>query len=288
MSKIERALRKAEEEKRKKKIIEDLQNASRPDSADASGGVATTRGIQLGSPELAEYFQKIAAKLKLLCESKGITDVVFASANSGEGKTTNAVNCALSLCRDFNLSVCLVDCDLRHPNISEYFTTNGECTIIEHLKGGTTIDSVIRPTSVRGLSIVSSRKVGMSSLPLLNTEYFGKFVRELRSRFDFVIYDSSPILPVADVVVLSKHVSGIVLILAAGQTRTKFIEQSLEQIDRDKVIGFIMNFKKYGMPHNYNYAKYYNYGVGKNDRNQKLNPEKDEEKIHGRSYGTKE
>jgi len=288
MSKIERALRKAEEEKRKRQSIEDVQDTSKRGFADTLGGVVTTHGIQPGSPDLLEYFQKIATKLKSLCDSRGITDVVFASANSGEGKTTNAVNCAMSLCRDFNLSVCLVDCDLRNPNIYDYFTTNGEYTIIEHLKGEAAIDSVIRPTSVPGLSIVSSRRAGMSSLPLLNTERFGRFVRELRTRFDFVIYDSSPIIPVADVVVLSKHVSGIVLVLAAGQTRRKFIEQSLEQIDKDKVIGFIMNFKKYGMPQTYNYSKYYNYGMGKNDHSQKLNLEKDEDSIHGRAYGTKE
>lgn len=263
MSKIERALRKAEEEKRRKAPIASAPKEPPKDLLATEGGITEAHEAQAGLACLSEYFRKISAKLKACCDSIGATDVVFASAGSGEGKTTNAVNCAISLCQDFNLSVCLVDCDLRNPRISDYFKSNGSSTIIEHLKGEAEIDSVIGTTPIRGLSVVNSKRVGRLSLPLLNTDRLRKLVRELRSRFDFVIFDSSPILPVADAAVLSKHVSATVLVIESGRTRRKQIEQIFEQIDRDKVIGFIMNYKNCRMPETYNYARDYDYGFGK-------------------------
>jgi len=259
MSKIERALRKAEEEKRTREAAGHSSDEKAEEALATPTGITRPREAQPGM----EHFRKIAAKLKSWAESAGTSDVIIASAVSGEGKTTSAINCAISLCRDFNLSVCLVDGDLRKPQLSEYFHSNGSLTIINVLKGEADIDAVVQPTSVKGLSVATSRRAGSLALPLLNTERLGRFVRELRSRFDFVIFDSPPILPVADTVALSKHVSGIVLVIESGKTRRRHLEQVFEQIDRDKVIGFIMNYKKHRMPETYNYTKYYDYGDGK-------------------------
>ncbi len=253
MSKIERALRKAEEEGRKKRAVERSSAEQAEETVATPGGIRQAREARPGM----EHFRKIAAKMMSWSESSGFSDIVMASAVSEEGKTTSAVNTAISLCQDFNLSVCLVDGDLRKPRLAEYFQTNGSLTIVDVLKGEADMESVIQPTSISGLSVTISHRAGSLSLPLLNTERLGRFVRELRSRFDFVIFDSSPILPVADTVALSKHVSGIVLVIESGKTRKRHIEQVFEQIDRDKVIGFIMNYKKYGMPETYNYTKYY-------------------------------
>jgi len=235
MSKIERALRKAEEEKRTREAAEHSSDEKAEEALATPTGITRPRKAQPGM----EHFRKIAAKLKSWAESAGTSDVIIASAVSGEGKTTSAINCAISLCRDLSL------------------------TIVDVLKGEADIDAVVQPTSVKGLSVATSRRAGSLALPLLNTERLGRFVRELRSRFDFVIFDSPPILPVADTVALSKHVSGIVLVIESGKTRRRHLEQVFEQIDRDKVIGFIMNYKKHRMPETYNYTKYYDYGDGK-------------------------
>ena len=258
MSKIERALRKAEEERRRKEIPRPVTDERHED---AGADTADEAAQIYKEPEpTSEHFRKIAAKLNSYYESVGPVSIVFTSAVSGEGKTTTAISCAVSLCRDFNLSVCLVDCDLRKPKLSGYFELNGSPGIIEVLRGEAGLNSVIRPTAVEGLSVVHSRKAETQTLPLLNSERFRKLVADLCARFDFVIFDSSPVLPVVDTVVLSKHVSGMVLVIESGKTRKKHIEQVFEQVGRDKVIGFIMNYKKYKMPATYNYTKHYDYG----------------------------
>lgn len=260
MSKIERALRKAEEERRLKEHAKTPAGAHGEEAVGASDSVEKPEEAGYEAEQTSEYFRKIAAKLKSYYDSVGPTDVVFTSAVSGEGKTTSAVNCAISLCRDFNLSVCLVDCDLRNPQISGYFEPNGSAGVIEALKDKAELDQVIRPTFIDGLSVVHTHKAETQTLPLLNTERFRKFVEELRNRFDFVILDSSPVLPVTDTVVISRYVSAMVLIVESGKTRRKHIEQILEQIEDKKIIGFIMNYKKHRVPEAYNYKKYYQYG----------------------------
>jgi capsular exopolysaccharide synthesis family protein len=259
MSKIERALKKAEEERRKK-----APPGSPPPSENSE--YRPIIPVQPGKPqdqppvlELCESFRKIATRLKLNCELLGVNDVLFTSAVSREGKTTTAANCAMSLSQDFNLSVCLVDCDLRNPRLSEFFHSNGGPSIVDVLKGQVEVHPAIQSTVVPNLSIMYSQRAGRSSLPLLNSEKLGNLVYELRSRFDFVIFDSPPVLPIADAVVLSKKVSAIVLVIEPGRTRRKHIEQILDQVDGNKVAGFIMNYKQYRVPQTYSYTEYYNY-----------------------------
>ena len=260
MSKIERALRKAEEEKSKRVPVVASAGEQRKETFIFADKVVEVAGIQTDHAHISESFRKIAARLKSYCDHVGARDVTFTSAVSGEGKTTSAINCALSLCQDFNLSVCLVDFDFRNPTLSKYFPSNGAITIGDVLNGKADIDSVIHPTSVPGLSIVFSSKVGRLSLSLLNSERITRVISELRSRFDFLIFDSPPILPLADTVVLSKSVSAIVLVIESARTRRKHIEQVFEQIERDKFVGFVMNYKKHHVQEHYNYSKYYDYG----------------------------
>jgi non-specific protein-tyrosine kinase len=261
MSKIERALRKAEDETRKKAMIEKPPEENEKVVLGKVVGIAEIGEAQPGHAHISESFRKIAAKLKACCENMGRSDAIFTSAVSGEGKTTNAVNCAVSLCQDFNLSVCLVDCDLRNPRIADHFPSNGTPGIVEVLKGDADIGSVIQSTCVHGLSVVCSQKAGRLSLPLLNTGGLSKLIHELKTRFDFVIVDSPPLLPVADTVVLSRNVSALILVIESGRTRRKHIEQIFEQIERDKVVGFIMNYKRGKVPESYSYKKYYDYGL---------------------------
>jgi capsular exopolysaccharide synthesis family protein len=261
MSKIERALKKAEEERRKKTPS---GISPPPENSEFRPIIPVQRGkMQLESPvlELCESFRKIATRLKLNCELLEVNDVLFTSAVSNEGKTTTAANCAMSLSQDFNLSVCLVDCDLRNPRLSEFFHSNGGPSIIDVLKGQIEIPLAIQSTIVPNLSIMYSQRAGRSSLPLLNSERLGNLVYELRSRFDFVIFDSPPVLPIADAVVLSKKVSAIVLVIEPGKTRRRHIEQILDQVDGNKVVGFIMNYKEYRVPQTYSYSGYYHHGA---------------------------
>lgn len=260
MSKIERALRKAEEERRKRTPTPPLPERPAKDLLVTPAGL--TENKLPGQSDSSEHFRKIAAKLKFCGENVGATDMIFASAVSGEGKTTNAINCAISLCQDFNMSVCLVDGDLRNPKISRYFSSDGErAALNDVLRNGVDIMAAVAPTEIRGLSIVPSEQAGKESIALLNSETLRKAVQELRRGFDFVLFDSPPVLPVADTAVLSKQVSGIVLIVESGVTRRRHIEQIIEQVDEKKILGFIMNFKNHRMPREYNYSKYYDHGA---------------------------
>jgi non-specific protein-tyrosine kinase len=258
MSKIERALKKAEEERSGASgaIVPDRRATGvAPAPRDAIG----IRQEMFLAPQFSEWFRKIAARLKSCCDQSGARDVLFTSAIGGEGKTTTAVNCAISLAQDYNLTVCLVDCDLRRPSIGRYFESNGDPTIVNHLKGEVGIDAIIRPTSIEGLSVITSHVAGRGSLSLLNTDRLSKLVHELKARFDFVVIDAPPVLPVADAGVLARSVSATLLVVECGRTRRKQLQQVMEQIDRDKIVGFVVNYKKFKSFEPNAYARYHEY-----------------------------
>lgn len=260
MSKIERALTKAERDQRRKIRPQSPSNGNESRVLVLQEGMIEFQESCAEHAQIIEHFRRTAARIKSFCENIGARDVLFTSAVSGEGKTTTAINCAISLCQDFNLSVCLIDCDLRNPRISSLFSSNNCPGIIDLLRGESDIDNVVRSTPVKGLSLVTSHKAGGLSLPLLNTDRLSRFISDMRSRFDLVIYDSSPVLPVSDAIVLSKYISTLVLLIEPGRTRRKHIEQIFEQMDRKKFTGFIMNYKKVKAPESYGYSKYYDYG----------------------------
>jgi capsular exopolysaccharide synthesis family protein len=260
MSKIERALTKAERDQRKKIRPRSPSNGNEKRVLVLQEGMTEFRESCAEHAQITEHFRRTAARLKSFCETAGARDILFTSAISGEGKTTTAINCAISLCQDFNLSVCLIDCDLRNPRISNLFSSNNQPGIIDLLKGEADIEQVVQSTPIKGLSLVTSHKAGRLSLPLLNTDRLSRFINDVRNRFDLVIYDSSPVLPVSDAIVLAKYISAVVLLIEPGRTRRKHVEQIFEQIDRTKFTGFIMNYKKAKPPENYGYSKYYDYG----------------------------
>jgi capsular exopolysaccharide synthesis family protein len=259
MSKIERALKKMEEE-RQGMAASALPNAGMKSVVLAGDTVAGVRHEVILPLFFSEWFRKIAVRLKYGCDQIGATDVLFTSASGGEGKTTSAFNCAISLCHDYNLSVCLVDVDLRRPGLSTYFDTNGELTLIDHLKGEAEMDSVICATSIQGLYVVQSPAVGRLSLSFLNTTRLARLITELKSRFDLVIFDSPPILPVADTAVLARNISAVAFVIECGKTRRRHVHQALEQIGSEKMVGFIVNNKKSRAPDPYARAVYYDYG----------------------------
>jgi capsular exopolysaccharide synthesis family protein len=260
MSKIERALTKAERDRRRKTLPRFPSNGNERRVLVLQEGIVEFQESVPEHTQITEHFRRTAARLKSFCENIGARDVLFTSAVSGEGKTTTAINCAISLCQDFNLSVCLIDCDLRNPRISGLFSSNNCPGIIDLLKGEADIEKVVRSTPIKGLSLVTSHKAGRLSLPLLNTERLAHFISDMRNRFDLVVYDSSPVLPVSDSIVLAKYISALVLLVEPGKTRRKHIEQIFEQIDRKKFTGFIMNYTKVKPPKIYGYSKYYDYG----------------------------
>lgn len=205
-------------------------------------------------------------KAKVLCIS---------SANSGEGKTTTALNLAITFAQT-DSKVLLIDCDLRKPRIHQYLgvvKTDGLTTILSKQK---TFEEVVYHNLRPGLDCITSGSIPPNPAELLASEAMRSLIEELKEIYDYILIDTPPVTVVTDAVALSKIVSGIMLVVREGYTNHEGIEQALKllRMADAKVLGFFVNDidamnvnygsyrTTYGRGYRYKYGYGYSYGYG--------------------------
>jgi succinoglycan biosynthesis transport protein ExoP len=168
---------------------------------------------QLGSPSprhrswhlrLTESIDGIAARLLRKA------DVEQSSATGGEGKTTLATQLALSLARTGRRTI-LVDFDLRRPSFDEMFGMPLSPGVCESLRHECDVDALVHPVGADNLAVITAGRWDRQALASLSNGSVDALFRQLREDFDFVVVDTSPILPVADARFVSQYVDSVVL-----------------------------------------------------------------------------
>ncbi len=174
---------------------------------------------RLGSPaaadqtwhlRLTESVDAVAASLLRKAELEQVRVILVSSAVGGEGKTTLATQLAMSLARSGRRTI-LVDFDLRRPAFDEIFALPLEPGVSEILRGETEITDAIHATATENLSVVTAGRWDRQALASLANGAASSLFDELRAECEFMVVDSSPILPVADTRIVSQHVDTVVL-----------------------------------------------------------------------------
>ena len=174
---------------------------------------------QLGSPSpryrawhlrLTESVDGIAARLLHKAGMEQCRVIMVSSATGGEGKTTLATQLALSLARTGRRTV-LVDFDLRRPAFDEVFGVPLSPGISETLRHEANIADLPHPSGTDNLDVVTAGRWDRQALAALSNGSASPMFKHLRDTFDFVVIDTSPILPVADARFVSQFVDSVVL-----------------------------------------------------------------------------
>lgn len=189
----------------------------------------------------AEQYRMIRAKLLRLKTERPLTTVAVTSAVVGEGKSTTSSNLAYVLSRSIGHRVALIDCDLRRPTLHTVFNMPISPGLSELLKDTAVLDHVLRPFDDGRLCVVPSGRIPSNPTELLGSEAMDRILQQLRGRFEFVILDVPPVLPLADPFVLGCKADGIVIVVRAGRTPRDVVTMALDNLPRDRVIGVILN-----------------------------------------------
>ncbi len=171
-----------------------------------------------GSSVSAEAFRELRTNLQFLEVDHPPRVIVVTSSLPSEGKTTTAVNIALVLA-EAGKSVCLMEGDLRKPRVSKYLGLLGSVGVSSVLSGQATLDDVLQPTEFDGLTVLASGPIPPNPSELLGTDTAKHVLEELRARYDYVIIDASPLLPVTDAAVLAAMSDGALVIARHGSTK---------------------------------------------------------------------
>ncbi|UJA05922.1 polysaccharide biosynthesis tyrosine autokinase [Acinetobacter johnsonii] len=176
------------------------------------------------------------------------------------GKSFISTNLATILAQS-DKRVLIIDADLRRGYLHKYFNLDTQPGLTELLNGQQSLDTVIRPTEVPGLSVISRGKSPANPSELLSSNQFKNLLEQMSEKFDHVIIDTPPVLAVTDGIIIAQY-TGVNLVIARyAKTQMKELELTLNRFEQAgvKVNGFILNDIQrssagYGYGYNYAYA----------------------------------
>ena len=166
---------------------------------------------------MAEAYRSVRTSLLLSSSGRPPRVMVVASAAPSEGKTTTAVNLAISLTQTGS-KVVLIDTDMRKPRVHTIFSLNGSTGLSGLLTGSSKLKDVIYPTAISGLFVIPCGITPPNPGELILSTGFGKMLDALREYFDFVVMDSPPVGNVSDARILAATADSTILVVKAFST----------------------------------------------------------------------
>jgi protein-tyrosine kinase len=266
MEKIKRALEKAREGNRTKKTaINSAAGQARlihNESQDIK--YTTTRKISTNKAALrnkrvitgdthdivADQYKVLRTHILQRLKANGWSSLAITSPHEGCGKTLTSVNLAISLAREVNHSVLLVDLDLRRPNIHKYFYEEERPGLSDYLVENVNLSEILFNPDMERLVVLPGNKPFANSSELLSSPKMLLLVDELKNRYPnrIVIYDVPPLLSCDDTIVFSPYVDAIMFVVEDGKTRKEELKRAYELMKNCNVIGAILNKSKHNAP----------------------------------------
>lgn len=229
----------------------------------------------------AESFRALRTNLQFV-GLDGRKSFAVTSSIQSEGKSTTAANLAIAMA-DAGLNVMLIDADLRRPKLAGYLGLEGGAGLSDVLAGRAQTVEVVQRWGRQSLYVLLAGTVPPNPSELLGSQRMTQLISELESRFDVVLFDMPPLLPVTDAAVVAKSTGGVIVVVGVGRSTRHQLEgalNSLEQVDA-KVAGLVLTMIPTKGPDAYGYGRYgygqYGYGMpepvaSKRGRRREKNP----------------
>jgi capsular exopolysaccharide synthesis family protein len=192
----------------------------------------------------AEQYQGLRLTIERLRRGRTLQVIAVTSPAAGEGKTLTAINLAAALARGAeDARVLLIDADLRRPAVARQLALGEVASgLTEVVEGpGTPLDSVIQKLPPYNLSVLPAGLRRNAVHQILRSPRLDMVLSDVRRRYDFVVLDTPPLLPVFDSALLANAVDGVLMVVAANQTPRKLLGEALNMLDPAKVLGIVFN-----------------------------------------------
>jgi capsular exopolysaccharide synthesis family protein len=200
-----------------------------------------------------EQFRSLRSRIFELRDVSPLKSILISSGMPQEGKSFVSVNLALSLARHKNSRVLLIDGDMRRytmhqilgcesqPGLADYL--GGHADIVEIMQRAEQTPSTEASTQpiLPNLTFIAGGNGGDKAADLSGSPRFGELIRQASPHFDWIIVDSSPVLPVSDAVNLARSCDGVLLIARGGVTKFPIAQRAQSELKAAKVLGFVLN-----------------------------------------------
>ena len=201
------------------------------------------------------------ATLQLATLSSDAKSILVTSPSQKEGKSSTVANLGVVLA-SAGQRVVVVSGDLRRPRLGEFFGLDEQLGITTVLLGRHSLDEAVQQVpGVRGLAVLGAGEQTSDPTGVLANDQFATMLDKLRTRFDLVLVDSPPLLPVTDAAILAQLVDATLLVVAAGQSRGRDVGRAFEALSlvHATIIGVVLNEVSSSTGSSYRYGTYYRY-----------------------------
>ena len=234
-----------------------------------SGASIATQLMTLDNQStVAEAYRALRTSVLLSSAGHPPKSILVTSGRPGEGKTTTAVNTAISLAQ-LGATVLIIDCDLRRPKVHKVFGITHTHGLSTYLSRDMDIDSLIHALPIPNLSLLPCGPTPPNPAELISSEKMREMMTLLGTKFDHIIIDSPPLINVTDPVILSTMVDGVIMVVHAGKSTRDVIRRASQELTSvgAKVFGVVLNnvnLQREGYDEYY-YQRYYSSYSSDND-----------------------
>ncbi|NRQ48472.1 polysaccharide biosynthesis tyrosine autokinase [Aeromicrobium stalagmiti] len=187
--------------------------------------------------------------------------ITITSSVPGEGKSTTATNLAIALAQAGS-RVVLVEGDLRRPRVSEYLGIEKSVGLTTVLVGRVNLDTALQAAGTPGLDVLTSGALPPNPSEILQTNAMKALVAELRQRFDVVLIDAPPLLPVTDASLLASISDGAILVVRHGETGREEVRSAAGRLQAvgARLLGTVLSMAPVKELSRHGYGYGYGYG----------------------------
>ncbi|MCU0782502.1 MAG: polysaccharide biosynthesis tyrosine autokinase [Verrucomicrobia bacterium] len=227
-----------------------------------------------GESPHAEAYRVLRTNVLFARKDDKLTTVAVVSAGAGEGKSTTVLNLATVFAQS-GQRILIVDSDLRRPTIHKMLGVTNNLGLTNFLLRQNPLEEVIQTTAIPGLDFMASGKLPSSSLAILSSAQMKDLVSELKQRYDFVLFDSPPIMGVSDASILASEVDLTLQVIQYRRYPQPMNIRAKQMVEKvgGNLIGIVLNNINMSQDESYYYySGYYHDYYSKNEETARTAP----------------
>jgi capsular exopolysaccharide synthesis family protein len=191
-------------------------------------------------PRAAAQYNRLAIALIAAVATRQLQRILLASAQHGEGRTCVTLNLAAALARA-RQRVLVIDSDLLRPSALRLLGVDAEIGLAEAITGGRHLGEALMRLMPIDFNLLPTRARVENAAELLASSAFGSMLQMLAPDYDFILFDSAPLLSVADANLLALHSDAALLVVRPGHNSPREMAQAIALLDEERLFGAVLN-----------------------------------------------
>lgn len=200
---------------------------------------------------LVEQYRMLRTNIQALNTKHPVRAIAITSSTHSEGKSITSINLAISMANDLNKKkVLLIDGDLRRPSVSKYLGMPTGTGLADLISNGASVNDALLNIGIENLTILPAGKIPPNPAELLGSLRLKNLILQLKQKYDYIIFDTPPAIPVTDAGLIGAQIDGVIMVIKANKTQKGVIKhsQNLLKQAQAKLIGYILTNIQYHIP----------------------------------------